>query len=100
MAYERIMGIEVTNKAGYQSYREHMLPILTRYNANFGFDFVVSEVLKSKEDKAINRVFTIDFPSKIIMDKFFSDPDYLSVKQQFFSTSVGAVTTISLHEKG
>jgi hypothetical protein len=44
-------------------------------------------------------VFTIDFPSKGIMEKFFTDPEYLAVKAQYFESSVKSVTTISMHEK-
>ncbi|GAB3476894.1 DUF1330 domain-containing protein [Marinomonas epiphytica] len=99
MSYERVMGLEVTNDALYQQYRENMIPILHRFGGSFGFDFKVSEVLKSKSSAPINRVFTIEFPSKEAMEQFFSDPDYLAVKSQYFESSVGAVTTISLHEK-
>ena len=99
MPYERIMALEVTDDAVYQQYRQHMMPILHSYGGSFGYDFKVSEVLKSKSAAPINRVFTIDFPSKEVMERFFSDPDYLAVKAKFFEASVGAVTTISLHEK-
>lgn len=98
MAYERIMGLEVTNDDEYQRYREHMIPILHSFGGSFGFDFKIDQVLMSKTDNAINRVFTIDFPSKEVMDNFFSDPSYLAVKAQYFKNSVNAVTTISLHE--
>lgn len=99
MSYERIMGIEVTNEEGYQKYRESMTPILHSYGGSFGFDFKVNEVLQSKTDEPINRVFTIDFPSKDIMDNFFTSPEYLAVKTKYFKNSVKAVTTISMHEK-
>lgn len=99
MSYERIMGLEVTNPDIYQKYREEMMPILHAFGGSFGFDFQVSNVLKSKTDDTINRVFTLDFPSKEVMDKFFNDPNYLAVKQQYFNHSVKSVTTISMHEK-
>ncbi|MCI2284241.1 DUF1330 domain-containing protein [Colwellia sp. MSW7] len=99
MSYERIMGIEVTNDVEYQKYRESMMPILHSFGGSFGFDFKVNEVLKSKSDAPINRVFTIDFPSKEIMNEFFSDPKYLAVKAKYFQSSVKSVTTISMHEK-
>jgi uncharacterized protein (DUF1330 family) len=93
------MGIEVTNDGDYQKYRESMTPILHSFGGSFGFDFKVDEVLKSKTEEPINRVFTIDFPSKEIMDKFFTDPEYLAVKTKYFQNSVKSVTTISMHEK-
>lgn len=99
MSFERIMALEVSDDALYQEYREHMIPILHAFGGSFGFDFVVSKVLKSKTDTAINRVFTIDFPSKAVMEAFFSDPAYLAVKGKYFNCSVASVTTISLHEK-
>lgn len=42
MAFERIMGIYVTDEAEYQRYREGMLPILHQFGGDFGFDFRVS----------------------------------------------------------
>jgi hypothetical protein len=60
--------------------------------------FTVNKVLKSKTEEVINRVFTIDFPSKEIMDKFFTDPTYLAVKDKYFQHSVKSVTTISMHD--
>ena len=99
MTYERIMGLNVTDDEQYQQYREGMMPILASYGGAFGFDFKVSEVLKSKSDDKINRVFTIEFPSKEIMENFFADYAYLEIKSKFFNRSVESVTTISLHEK-
>lgn len=99
MAFERIMGIHVTDEAEYQRYREGMLPILHQFGGDFGFDFRVSEVLKSKSAEPINRVFTIEFPSREVMDAFFVDPAYLAVQQRHFAKSVASRTVISLHEK-
>lgn len=99
MSFERIMGLEVIDDEVYQQYRDNMTPILETYGGSFGFDFKVSDVLKSKTDKLINRVFTIDFPSREMMDTFFSDPSYLEVKSKYFKHSVKSVTTISIHEK-
>ena len=99
MSFERIIGLEVVNDEEYQKYRESMMPILHSFGGSFGFDFKVSEVLKSKTDYLINRVFTLDFPSKEIMDEFFVSPDYLAVKNKYFINSVKSVTTISMHEK-
>jgi uncharacterized protein (DUF1330 family) len=99
MSFERIMALDVTDDEVYQQYREHMIPILHSFGGSFGFDFKVSEVLKSKTEDTINRVFTLDFPSKAIMDKFFSDPDYLVVKDKYFQKSVKSASIISMHEK-
>jgi len=99
MAFERIMGIYVSDDEEYQRYRDGMVPILHSFGGAFGFDFKVSEVLKSKTDDAINRVFTIDFPSKQVMEEFFSSPDYLTVQKRHFANSVTSKTIISMHEK-
>ena len=99
MSFERIMGLEVIDDELYQKYRENMIPILNTFGGSFGFDFKVSHVLKSKTKDSINRVFTLDFPNKDMMDKFFSDPSYLEIKDKYFNDSVKSVTTISMHEK-
>lgn len=98
MAYERIMGLDVIDDQVYQNYREAMMPILKSFGGSFGFDFSVSEVLLSKTEDNINRVFTIDFPSQQTMEAFFSNSDYLIVKEKYFNKSVKSTTVISLHE--
>lgn len=99
MSFERIMGINVIDDQEYQRYRVAMLPILKAYGGDFGFDFRVSEVLLSKTEDDINRVFTIEFPSKKVMDDFFSSPDYITVRDKHFNDSVKSKTVISMHEK-
>ncbi|AZZ98622.1 DUF1330 domain-containing protein [Pseudoalteromonas sp. R3] len=97
--YEYLVGLEVSDDEVYSQYRAAMMPILVRYRGGFGFDFIVSEVLKSETDKPINRVFTIYFPSKEVADEFFSDPDYLEVKARYFEASVAHTSIISGYEK-
>ncbi len=99
MAFERIMGLHVIDNDEYQRYREGMMPILESFGGSFGFDFKVAEVLISKTDDEINRVFTIEFPSQELMAAFFSDPDYLAVQKRHFKKSVKSKTVISLHGK-
>ncbi len=98
MAYERIMGLHVTDDEAYQKYRDGMIPILHSYGGSFGYDFKIAEVLKSKTSDDINRVFTIEFPSQNIMDEFFSNTAYLKVKEQYFVNSVKSVTSISVNK--
>jgi uncharacterized protein (DUF1330 family) len=76
-----------------------MLPILESFGGFFGFDFRVSEVLRSKTDYNINRVFTIEFPSKGTMEEFFASPEYIEVKNSHFNESVKSITIISMHER-
>ena len=99
MSFERIMGINVIDDQEYQRYRAAMLPMLRACGGDFGFDFRVSEVLLSKTDDDINRVFTLEFPSKQVMDDFFSSPDYIVVRDKHFKNSVKSKTVISMHEK-
>ena len=97
--FERIIGLNIINENKYQNYRDGMLPILKTYGGSFGYDFKVSEVLLSQTKKKINRVFTIQFPSKQKMEEFFSNPDYIAIKNKHFNNSVDDKTIISLHEK-
>ena len=98
MAYERVMGLDVIDDQVYQQYRDAMAPILKSFGGSFGFDFRVSEVLLSKTEAHINRLFTISFPSQTHMEEFFSNADYVTVKEQYFDQSVRSKTIISLYE--
>ena len=93
--FENHVALHVTDEAMYQNYRNTMLPILESYGGGFRYDFKIAEVLKSETDNKINRVFIIYFPDKDTSTKFFNDPDYLKVKEQYFLSSVAALTNIS-----
>jgi uncharacterized protein (DUF1330 family) len=99
MTYERVMGLHVTDDDEYQRYREGMEPILNSIGGAFGYDFKIEEVLRSKVDSPINRVFTIEFPSREEMESFFCRPDYLEIQERHFKNSVASKTVISIHEK-
>jgi uncharacterized protein (DUF1330 family) len=99
MAYEILVGLNVLDDDLYSQYRVAMKPILRRFRGDFGYDFKVAEVLLSEVSEKINRVFTINFPSKFYMESFFSDEEYLKVKERFFVKSVGDTTIISSYEK-
>ena len=98
MSIERLVGIEVTDNNNYDLYRKEMYPILQSYGGDFGYDFKVSEVLKTKSDHPINRVFTIRFPNDEALENFFSDATYLEVKKKYFTPSVAGVTSIAKYE--
>ena len=55
MVYEMLVGLHVTNDEMYQAYREKMTPILIECGGGFGYDFRISEILKSQTDGEINR---------------------------------------------
>ena len=99
MTFERIVGLDVIDDAEYRKYREAMLPILKIYGGAFGYDFRVSEVLLSKGEGNINRVFTIEFPDKEVMENFFADPNYVGVQNKHLKNSINSKTVISMHEK-
>ena len=98
MAIERLVGLFVTDDDLYQKYRDAMIPILHTYNGDFGYDFKIAEVLKSKVREPINRVFTIFFLNEDSMDKFFTDERYLEIRNKYFEPSVSASTVISKYE--
>lgn len=99
MSFERIMGLNVIDEQEYQLYRAAMEPMLNRCGGAFGYDFRVSEVLRSKTPEPINRVFTIEFPSQQAMQDFFQHPDYLAIQARHFQRAVGSRTVIAMHEK-
>ncbi|WP_057831406.1 DUF1330 domain-containing protein [Colwellia sp. TT2012] len=99
MSHEILVGLNVLDDLIYEDYRTAMKPMLADYQGRFGYDFKVSQVLISEGNTDINRVFTLNFTNKEKMDGFFSDPQYLLVKEKFFIKSVGSATIISSYEK-
>jgi uncharacterized protein (DUF1330 family) len=99
MAFEYLIGLQVTDEAEYARYREGMTPLLHEVGGSFRYDFRVSEVLKSESDHPINRVFVIAFPSREVADSFFAEPRYLAVRKAHFDSSVHGVTRIIAHQR-
>jgi len=99
MAYEILVGLEVLDNTQYSKYREAMMPILMEHEGEFTYDFQVSEVIKSNTKDNINRVFIISFVNEEKMNEFFSNRDYLLIKEKYFSTSVKSTTIISSYNK-
>lgn len=87
MTVELLVGLQVNNPELYAEYRRLMTPLLHQHQGDFGCDFIVQKSLKPA-DSAINRVFTISFASQQLMDSFFSHPDYLAIRQQYFEPAV------------
>ena len=85
---EILIGICVTNEETYTAYRAHMSPLLSARGGSFGVDVRVAEVLKNPGTEPFNRLFTIRFPTLAAHDAFFSDPEYLAVRQRYFEPSV------------
>ncbi|MEH6629165.1 MAG: DUF1330 domain-containing protein [Motiliproteus sp.] len=99
MSHEMLVGLNVLDDQMYQEYRDAMKPILTAYGGGFSYDFKVSEVLLSEDSSDINRVFTINFPNNEKMEGFFSNSEYIKVKETYFEGSVGSTKIISSYEK-
>ena len=99
MPYERVMGLHVINDEEYQKYRDGMEPILISMGGSFGYDFTIAEVLRSKSENEINRVFTIEFPSEQVMDEFFSRPDYVAIQDRHLDKALKSKTVIAMFEK-
>ena len=99
MPFEMLVGLNVIDDDRYQAYRRAMTPILEAYGGSFGYDFVVSQVLKSLTAAPINRVFTIYFPDEAAKDSFFADARYAEAKTIHFDNSVGATTILASYER-
>lgn len=96
---EMLVGLNVTNDQDYAKYREGMTPLLESIGGGFGYDFKITEVLKSEVEEKINRVFTIYFPNEEEMNKYFSDPKYKEIKKEFFEGAVESTTIISTYKR-
>ena len=96
---EMLVGLEVINDIEYTKYREYMTPLLKEHGGNFGYDFKISEVLKSEVQEPINRLFTIFFPDKEVMESFFENEEYLQIKNDFFIDAVKSTTIISSYNR-
>ncbi|TPV96027.1 MAG: DUF1330 domain-containing protein [Myxococcales bacterium FL481] len=91
-----LVGLHVHDDALYDEYRAGMSPLLEQYGGQFEYDVVVGQLLKSKDGALINRVFTISFPDAKTKARFFSDPRYLAVREEFFDAAVSLVVTMGV----
>ena len=99
MSYEILVGLNVLDESMYENYRCAMKPILSEYEGRFCYDFKVSDTLISEHDGEINRVFIINFSCQNKMQAFFSNPEYLAIKEKYFVVSVDNMSVISSYEK-
>lgn len=95
-----LYGLQVRDAQLYTRYRHAMEPILRQEGGRFGYDFVVSEVLRSETQADINRVFTMVFPNVESKKRFFERPDYVAVRAEYFERAVGAVTELAAFDTG
>lgn len=94
MSDEILVGVQVTDEAGYAEYRRRMTPLLHQHGGRFVLDVRVSEVLRAPEDAAFNRLFTIRFPDAEQRARFFSSPEYLAIRAEHFDPSVSAAAQL------
>jgi uncharacterized protein (DUF1330 family) len=94
-----MVGITVTDEAGYQRYRDAMAPLLQAHGGGFRCDFTIERVLKSDGRHPINRVFVISLGSMQQKEAFFAHPEYLAIKAQHFETAVAAVTVFGAWDR-
>ncbi len=94
MAYERCMGLHVTDEALYGKYREGMLPILAAHHGRIRYDLDVAAMRLNEEGKPINHIFVISFATRADNDAFFLDPAYQKVRTECFKPSVDAITLL------
>ncbi|MCC5822463.1 MAG: DUF1330 domain-containing protein [Phycisphaerales bacterium] len=92
---EMLVGMRITDEAGYARYRAAMTPILESMGGFFRYDMRVSELLKGEADEPFNRVFILSFPDDATKDRFFTDPAYLRAKEVHFAGSVSSFTLIA-----
>ncbi len=95
MSYQMLVGLNVTDSKLYSEYRKAMKPILKNFGGKFGYDLTVAEMLRSETLDPINRVFTIIFADRANKELFFSDPEYLAIKEKFFTPSVSHATLMA-----
>jgi len=96
---EMLIGLNVIDDQGYARYRKEMTPLLEGVAGGFGYDFKISETLKSESNHDVNRLFTIFFPNKEVMDNFFKNEHYLSIRKNHFKSSVHSSTIIATYIK-
>jgi|JI8StandDraft_2_1071088.scaffolds.fasta_scaffold36644_2 uncharacterized protein (DUF1330 family) len=99
MTFETIVALNVTDEITYQDYRAAIAPLLGKFGGGFRYDFRVSQVLKSESHYDINRVFAIYFRDRTAADAFFTNPDYVAIKEQFFEQSVKSTTIIAAYDR-
>lgn len=94
---EILVGMHITDQDAYARYRAGMTPILESMGGCFRYDMRVSELLKGDADEPFNRVFILSFPDDATRDRFFTDPDYLRVREAHFTGAVGSFRILATY---
>lgn len=96
--HEILVGLRVSDEAGYARYRQLMTPLLHETGAYFRYDMRVSELLKGEADEPFNRVFIISFPDEDAKIAYFADERYKAIKSEHFQRSVSSVTQLAAYD--
>ena len=94
----RAAGVEGFVVNTYHLMSQPGTTVLEKIGGGFRYDFVVAKTLKSQVSHDINRVFTIYFPSVEAKNSFFSDQEYLTIREKFFDNSVTNTAFIAEYE--
>jgi len=88
MSFAMLVALNVVDEELYSAYRTIMTPLLQQHGGGLRFDFVDGRTLRSEADHPIPRVFAIHFPDEPGKDKFFSHPEYLAIRERYFTFAV------------
>jgi len=78
--YHVLVGLNVLDDTSFEEFNSAITPMLCRYDGEFGYDFDVPSALLASKYRKINHVYTLCFASKIKMEEFFRDKDYLMIR--------------------
>lgn len=87
-----LVGLNISDEETYKKYRLEMIPLLHNIGGKFKYDFSIKETLINHSENEINRVFIISFPNLKSKEEFFSNPDYVLIKEKYFNSSVLSTT--------
>jgi uncharacterized protein (DUF1330 family) len=95
MAYDWIIGLNVTDAELYRQYRAEMTPLLEAAGGQFAYDFDIARTHRNASAHEINRVFVIRFPDRAACERYFQDPAYLAIRAKYFERAVRGVTVLA-----
>lgn len=95
MAFEVMIGMDVADHEAYARYRTAIRPLLEAAGGRFRYDFEVARTLKSEASHDINRFFVLSFPDRERKEGFFSNPEFVRIRNGFFETAVRGTTILA-----
>lgn len=95
MSFNVLVGAELKDEDLYQAYRDKMYPLLKSFGGDFKYDFQAKATAMSQNGTNFNRVFVISFPDEKSRDSFFSDAEYLAIREDYLNPSVVEITPLS-----